>query len=193
MKVGRPKEFDENKVLDIAMNYFWDKGYDNTSLSQLLNEMKISKSSFYQTFGSKQALFERAIALYVDQQTDWIESQLEIESAKNILMVIFQHSISEIREYGEIKGCLVMNSAEICYKKYPDLSALINQQFQKFHQLFTRVIRIGQQKKEISSRNSPEMLASIYLNTLNGLSIMIKAGADDSMLDDVLKGFEMQL
>jgi len=193
MNVGRPKEFDEDKVLNIAMNYFWDKGYDNASLNQLLQQMGISKSSFYQTFGSKQALFERCLELYVKQQTSWINEQLTIKSAKQVLFDIFQMSISEIKQYGEIKGCLVMNSAETCYKKYPDLSQLIASQFHQFHHLFKKLIRLGQQQNEISTRHDAEMLSSIYLNTLNGLSVMIKAGADDKMIDDVLSGFEIQL
>jgi len=193
MKVGRPKEFDEEQVLSIAMDYFWDQGYDNASLSQLLQQMGISKSSFYQTFGSKQALFERCLDLYVKQRIGWLEDQLQHKSAKHILTDILNTSIMEVKQYGEIRGCLVMNSAEICYKKYPDLSQLINHQFVKFHQFIKKLIESGQKQGEISSRQSASMLSSIYLNTLNGLSVLIKAGADDQMIEQVLQGLELHM
>ena len=193
MKVGRPREFDEEKVLGIAMNYFWDQGYDNASLSQLLQKMGISKSSFYQSFGSKQALFERCLDLYVKHQTSWIEEQLLHKSAKRILIDILNISITEIKQQGEIRGCLVMNSAEICYKKYSDLSQLINRQFVKFHELFTHLIETGQKQGDISSKHSASMLSSIFLNTLNGLSVLIKAGADEKIIEQVIQGFDLHL
>jgi len=192
-KVGRPKEFDELQVLSLAMNYFWDHGYDNSSLSQLLTAMKISKSSFYQTFISKQLLFERCLDLYTQQQTQWIKEQLSSNSTIDLLTSILQIATDEIKQYGEIRGCLVMNSAELCYKKYPDLSQLINRQFIKFHQLFTHLIEQGQSRGEISAKYTASTLSSIFINTLNGLSVMIKAGADEQMINDILYGFRQQL
>ncbi len=192
-KVGRPKEFDEDVALMLAMNYFWDKGYDNASLSQLLKEMKISKSSFYQTYNSKQALFERCLSLYTKHQSEWVKEQLKEKSAVMVLDDFLQVSMIEFQQFGEIRGCLLMNSAQVCYKKHPDLSLLIQYQFKAFHKLFEQLIRSGQQSGDISSRHNASMLSSIYINTLNGLSIMIKAGADDKIIQDVLQGFNLQL
>lgn len=191
--VGRPKEFDEQQALEHAMNYFWDHGYDSASLSNLLTAMKISKSSFYQTFSSKQALFERCLQLYAKQQIQWIEDQLQHKTARTVLLDILHISINEIKELGEIRGCLLMTNAEICYKKYPDLSLLIKQQFVQFHRAFERVIKKGQLTGDISSHQDAAMLSSIFINTLNGLSIMIKAGADEKIIADVLQGFSLQI
>ncbi len=192
-KVGRPKEFDEDQVLERAMNYFWDHDYDSASLSDLLKAMKISKSSFYQTFSSKQRLFERCLALYAKEQIQWINKQLQHKTAVEILFDILHISISEIKEFGEIRGCLLMNNAEVCYKKYPDLCALIKQQFMQFHETFKTIINNGQQAGNISTYYDASTLSSIFINTLNGLSIMIKAGADKEMIEAVLKGFKQQL
>ena len=61
---GRPKAFNEDEALQLAMNYFWEHGYDNTSLDNLLTAMGIKKSSFYHTFKSKEELFSRCLELY---------------------------------------------------------------------------------------------------------------------------------
>ncbi len=192
-KIGRPKEFDEAQVLERAMNFFWDHGYDNASLSQLLKAMKISKSSFYQTFGSKQALFERCLALYARQQMHWIKEQLVQHDARTVLLNILQISILEIKQHGEIRGCLLMNNAEVCYKKYPDLSQLIHQQFMEIHKLLKSLIQTGQKSGDITTRYDASMLSSIFLNTLNGLTVMIKAGADEKIINEIFQGFELQL
>ena len=192
-KMGRPKEFNEEQALQLAMDYFWDHGYDSASLSHLLSVMKISKSSFYQTFVSKQNLFERCLALYGEQQITWFNAQLKEQSAQQLLLSILKISADEIQQTGQIRGCLLMNNAQVCYKKYPDLSHLIAQQFKQFHQAFTEIIQHGQDTGDITTHFEPSMLASIFINTLNGLSIMIKAGADATIIHHILQGFELQI
>ncbi len=59
--MARPREFNEEKALDRAMRVFWTQGYEGTSLHDLLGAMGISKSSFYETFGSKRDLFMRSL------------------------------------------------------------------------------------------------------------------------------------
>jgi len=61
---GRPREFDEAKALETALNVFWQKGFEAASLDDLTKAMGLSRSSFYGTFGSKQAVFQRALAQY---------------------------------------------------------------------------------------------------------------------------------
>jgi TetR/AcrR family transcriptional repressor of nem operon len=57
-------QFDPGQALASAMSLFWRKGYEATSLQDLLKATGLSKSSLYQTFGSKRALFERSLDLY---------------------------------------------------------------------------------------------------------------------------------
>ena len=64
---GRPLEFDPDAALDAAMQIFWRNGYENTSMQNLLDGMNLSKSSLYQAFGGKQALFERCMTRYGDE------------------------------------------------------------------------------------------------------------------------------
>ena len=60
MKLGRPKEFDRREALEKAMEAFWAKGYEGTSVSDLLEAMGIHRGSMYDTFGDKRSLFLEA-------------------------------------------------------------------------------------------------------------------------------------
>ena len=62
--MSRPREFNETEALSGAMNAFWTKGYDGTSIPDLLQATGLSRSSLYETFGGKDALFEAATDLY---------------------------------------------------------------------------------------------------------------------------------
>src|SRR5438093_12545846 len=60
----RPKSFDEDVVLDQAVELFWERGYDGTSLADLEAHLGLGRQSLYNTFGDKQALFLKALERY---------------------------------------------------------------------------------------------------------------------------------
>ena len=62
---GRPRGFDEEEVLDVAMRLFWEHGFDGTSMSELTEAMGINRRSVYAAFGNKEALFTAALERYL--------------------------------------------------------------------------------------------------------------------------------
>jgi len=66
--VPRPRSFDEEQVIDRAMELFWARGYEATSVCDLTAELGVHPGSLYRTFGDKHALFLRALARYRDSQ-----------------------------------------------------------------------------------------------------------------------------
>ena len=62
----RPKEFSEIAALDAAVDCFWQRGYEATSMRDLAVSMGISAPSLYNAFGDKQTLFARALERYLD-------------------------------------------------------------------------------------------------------------------------------
>ena len=62
--IGRPREFKEQEALSQAMEVFWHKGYEGTSVQDLLEGMGINRGSMYDTFGDKRTLFLKAVEYY---------------------------------------------------------------------------------------------------------------------------------
>ena len=190
---GRPKQFDERQALTAAMNYFWEHGYDSSSLSDLLGVMGIGKSSFYQAFGSKENLFRMALALYAETSNGLIRGLEQQMSAKQVLLTLAQSAVDDMKATGKTRGCLVMNSGAECYRQHPEMGELIQYEYKAFHKMFAELIRAGQAAGDISNPTEAPILASIYMSLVNGLVVMIKAGANDDQVESVMKHIAVQL
>ncbi|MFV2061350.1 MAG: TetR/AcrR family transcriptional regulator, partial [Gammaproteobacteria bacterium] len=64
--VGPNKQFDQEETLSIALQVFWNKGYEATSMQDLVSSMGINRASMYQTYGNKYALFMSSLDMYMD-------------------------------------------------------------------------------------------------------------------------------
>ncbi len=184
---GRPRAFDEEEAVRLAMHYFWEHGYDNASLDKLLPTMGIKKSSFYHTFKSKEELFSRTLDLYREEVLTQMQ-QLKMElGPKQALLKVLHLTIEELKSTGEVKGCLVVNSGQECYKKYPDLSQQVAVEYRYFSALFTQFIDEGKANGEIHASLASNILASRFLNAMNGLLVTIQAGVDEEMITDIVQ------
>jgi AcrR family transcriptional regulator len=73
---GRPAAFDRRTALREAMKLFWQRGYEGTSFDDLIAAMSISASSFYNSFGSKERLYNEAVDQYVSETSTWFGRSL---------------------------------------------------------------------------------------------------------------------
>jgi TetR/AcrR family transcriptional repressor of nem operon len=184
---GRPKAFDEDEALSLAMNYFWEHGYDNTSLEHLLPAMGIKKSSFYHTFKSKEELFSRVLDLYRKEMLTQLTALKNDIGAKKALLMLATLTIDELKTTGKVRGCLMVNSGQECYQKYDDLSKQIVREHTYFYGLFTDFVEEAKSKGDIKSTLDSKKIAGRYLNAINGLVATIQSGADEEMITDIVE------
>lgn len=107
----RTKAFVEEEALLKALNLFWSKGYEATSLSDLTTHLGIGKGSFYDTFGSKKELFDRAFAVYRIKAYEKLKADLaakenRVEGIKNYI----ENHTAIMLDGDKRKGCFVANS-----------------------------------------------------------------------------------
>ena len=187
---GRPKAFDEGEVLAAAMNYFWEHGYSNASLDNLLIAMGIKKSSFYHSFGSKEELFSRTLELYRKETLSYLNALKKDIGPKATLFMLTELTIKELRDTGNVKGCLLINSGQECYNKYKNLSHQIKMEFNFMQEIFATFTQEAQALGEIKSTKEPTIIAGRYMNSLNGLIVTIQAGASDTLIDDIVESLK---
>jgi len=108
--MSRKKEYVEEEVIEKAMNLFWIKGYENTSMQMLEKEMGINKFSIYSSFGSKKGLFIESLKLY-REKVGKITKELEKSSAGVLAIKQYFYQFLKLSAgKGFSKGCLITNT-----------------------------------------------------------------------------------
>lgn len=111
MKVlGRPRSFNEEEVLDEAMQVFWAKGFEGASLCDLTEAMGIQPASLYAAFGNKQELFRRALERYRDQQLCFMQEALREPTAFAVAERMLRESAMFLTRPGLPPRCMTMET-----------------------------------------------------------------------------------
>lgn len=185
--VGRPLEFDPEAALEAAMQQFWSKGYEHTSLQALLDAMQLSKSSLYQSFGGKQDLFRRCVARYTDQlSTRLREGLAAAPSGRSFIESFLLSILEETKDVSGPRGCLVMNTATEFAQNEPDIAQDITQSIQRFRNVLEAAVQRAQREGDIPADRNAKALANYLVTVMTGLKTQAKAGADAKFLKGVV-------
>ncbi|OQP38928.1 hypothetical protein A4H97_19230 [Niastella yeongjuensis] len=184
----KTKQFDETEVLIKARKIFSQKGYNGTSMDDLVQATGLSRSSIYDTFGDKHGLFLKSLNQYRhEQQTSMEKQTAKTTCPKKKIRAIFDYFVKDILADKEGKGCLLINVSL-------ELSSVDNEVINIFHanmdemeQLLTSLIREGQANGEISKRFTPKAMARLLYNSLMGLRVTGTNKPDADMLRDVVR------
>ena len=107
----RPKSFDEDVVLDQAVQLFWARGYEGTSLADLETHLGLGRQSLYNTFGDKQSLFLKVLERYRRNVAEGVLAQLNAPDAGlDAIRAFFKTSVESLTAPGPRRACLVTNT-----------------------------------------------------------------------------------
>lgn len=186
--VGRPLEFDPDTALDAAMQVFWSNGYEYTSVHTLLNAMDISKSSLYQAFGGKQALYRRCMTRYADQFVAHLQTSLDSAPSGRQFITDFLNSVlTEADGATAPRGCMVMNSASEFAQKNPDIAQDVTHCIGRFHSALQAAVQRAQREGDISLDQDAAVFANFLVSSMSGLKIQAKAGASPETLKGIIE------
>ena len=101
----RPREFDHDEILRIALDQFWRKGVRGTSLSDIARDAAVQRGSLYNAFGSKEALFLQAYERYAGDYLAALERALGVGSLRKRLTAFFDLTITNFRSGTPPRGC----------------------------------------------------------------------------------------
>ncbi|MEC5306417.1 TetR/AcrR family transcriptional regulator [Bacillus thuringiensis] len=185
--MARTREFDEDQVLDAAMQLFWEKGYEATSLSDLTSRMGIQRPSIYSTFGDKKELFEAALRRYTMSRASDIRNRLQSHSSvKEAFSIFFADVVNE--EYaGDLsKGCFCINTM-VELAPHDERFEILTREHQMYLAvIFQETIERGIQSGELEFNTGAKSLAQALIVALIGLTVMMKSRPQRSFVDNVI-------
>lgn len=180
MNTGRPLSFNPEHALAAATRRFWTQGYENTSLQDLLDDTQLSKSSLYQQFGNKKALFNRCLNHYAAEMTEALEQLLEHSpSGKTFVQTMLIQVISEARP---AKSCLIFNTASEFGQNDSEIAQQVQAAMHDFRSVFLKALQQDQCAGLLRAEADPQALADYLITAIGGLRTMVKAGASSSSL-----------
>ncbi|NCF15369.1 MAG: TetR family transcriptional regulator [Gammaproteobacteria bacterium] len=170
--VGRPREFDEEAALEAAMDAFWAKGYEATSMADLCDCTGLHKGSLYQAFGDKHTLFMNALHHYANSEFHETvgvmkESNSPLENLRDVVTKICDDASGE-------KGCMMINSVVELAPHDPAVKAALQGFGGQRMEAVANMIAMAQESGEIKVKKSPERLARQLMLTMAGGAAMVK-------------------
>ena len=186
--MARPREFDETAVLEAAIQCFWSRGYEATSVRDLAEKMGLTGASMYNAFGDKRSLYRRALDHYVEQSFGDRVARFERnlgprEAIGSFFDEIIERSLSDKQR----KGCMLVNSALEMAPHDPEFQRVVADVLVQVEGFFRRCVAVGQSEGTISGFQSAEDLARLLLSTLLGLRVLARTRPERKLLQGVLR------
>jgi AcrR family transcriptional regulator len=114
MPAGRPRAFDIDKALARALEVFWRKGYEGTSLPDLTKAMGINRPSLYAAFGNKENLFRKALDRYDEGPAAYIREALDEPTGRAVVARLLRGAVDLLTDPRTPAGCLMVQGALAC-------------------------------------------------------------------------------
>lgn len=184
---GRPRSFDVEQALRVAMRAFWERGYEATSISSLAEAMGIKAQSLYTAFGDKEQLFRSALRLYGENEGSIARRALERnDTAYGAVEAMLRESVDRFTDSSMPCGCMVVlsatNTSEVNDVVADHVADLRRADEQSLRDRLAEGIASGEIRDDVD----PDRLAGYYHTVLYGLSVQARDGSSRARLHGIV-------
>ncbi len=182
---GRPREFDEADVLAKIMSLFWEKGYEGTGLSDIMNATGLQKGSLYKAFGSKHDMYVRALAHYERLIVDAAAHALRTDGDPALRIRAFLSApIEAAWDKNDRRGCFLCNASADHAALDPETQALVVRGYGKLEASLK--VAVGDARADWPDATIAGM-AQLLLSVYSGLRVMARASVERDRLEGAKK------
>ena len=181
----RNKLFDEQEVLNKAMNLFWKQGYSATSVQDLVTHLGINRASIYDTFGDKEKLFLKAFENYRKANTEGIIQFFKSQdNVKEGFTQLFEMAIEESVNDQEKKGCFVVNTTTELIPGDEKILKIIEENRKTFEAIFLDYLKSGESKGQFKTGKDLPAIATLLFTLYNGIKVVSKVNSNKKELSN---------
>ena len=175
--MARAKEFNPEDALDKAMQVFWHKGYEATSVEDLLKAMDLNRGSLYDTFGDKRQLFLKVMDRYC---TSFVGPKLSLLDQPGPALPTLHRFINGMIEGGladpQRRGCFISNTVMELSPHEEEIAGRLRQALKLAEDAFFKILARAKEQGELKDDKDPRALARFLTTMMQGAVVMIKAG-----------------
>ena len=185
--MARPQTFNEEMVLDSAMQVFWLKGFSNTSVKDLTKVTKLQPGSIYGAFKNKRNLFLMSLDYYFENLYSSVNCILNSdEEPLKRIRLFFDHLLSQKDEDKSLKSCLLVNTLLEIPPDDSEINTLESDMFIKIENEFCNVLKLAQQQGTLITGGRPETLAKMLMSGIFGLQVYNRMKPDQDALAQIV-------
>lgn len=187
--VGRPRQFDESKVLGKIMDLFWMHGYHGTSLATIEQATDLKKQSLYAAFGDKHSMYLKALANYEHTVVDGAGAALRGSgSPLDRIRDFLSAPIRAAFDQDDLRGCFLCNASADRAALDPETERLVARGFRKLEASLVRALedatpvadpKGASQDKELDHTGQARLFLAVY----SGLRVMVRGGMERCYLE----------
>lgn len=188
--MGNKRQFEEKEVLSQVATHFWEHGYSATKVDQLSELTGLTKTSLYNAFGNKEALFISALNFYVDNSLS--ELLLSLDTKKSLtenIEKIFKHSFTSCKNKNLSYGCLLTNSILEFNGSEPILHHQVTQLFDKVRTAMYNFFSVYVKDGRVALGYTSDDLADLYMTFFQGLRVQSRGEFSEQVLSRSIKSF----
>lgn len=165
--MARNVEFNESEAIQKAMEVFWEKGYNGTSLRDLTDAMKINSSSLYNTIGDKNELYIRCITHYTDLRRKDLQQRMSGKKRAFEILVEYVHDAIKVITDGR-NGCMAIKAAFEMGANNGKVKQILKTDSELADQFLTSLISKAMQEGDIPREEEPRLIADFFNSTWTG-------------------------
>jgi TetR/AcrR family transcriptional regulator, transcriptional repressor for nem operon len=184
--VARPREFDEEQVLDRALDVFWAKGFDGTSIQDLVEATGLGRASLYGAFGEKDKLYALVLERYlarVDTPAVNIDPSLHVRDA---LEELFTAWLGARCSKVSPRGCFLSLAATESEDARPGVREAMAASLKRREKIILGLVRRGQERGEIARERDATAMARLLVVVLQGIATSGRAGWGSERLHEAV-------
>jgi TetR/AcrR family transcriptional repressor of nem operon len=175
----RPREFDDHEVLDRAVGVFWRRGYEGTSIADLVDAVGVQRQSLYNVFTDKHGIFVAALARYRDRVIAGLAPLAAPDAGLGALRAYMLGALDRLRAEGG-GGCLLVKAALGPESVHADVLTTVRAGADAVRAAFARVLRAARATGQIAASTEPDAAAGYLYAVLHGLAALVRTGGDPS-------------
>lgn len=183
--MSRTKDFDPDTVLQKALELFWERGYEATSMTDLVEHLGIARASIYATFGGKHDLYVRALDRYVQARDPGLVEALSqpgpaLPAIRSLIEAYADESVCDERR----RGCMLVNAAVELVPRDPQAARRVETSWSTLETALTSALTRARAQGEIAAERDPRAVARFLLVVLQGMRVLGRADSDPARVRD---------